>query len=400
MSPGGRGFYLLRELSKLGYHPVVFTSNSNHLDPSPIFQGLTHSQSIEGVEVTWINTIKYKGANSLLRIASWVDFEIKSLIVSTKIKPQPEVIVASSLSLISILTGLILKRRYKARLIFEVRDIWPLTIIEEGGFNRFNPFVMVLSWIERIGYRYSDAVIGTMPNLIEHVRLVSTTNTPVYCIPMGYIESEVDASLNRELPESFLKAGLPKGKFTVGYAGTVGTTNALEVLFSAAENLAHRKDIHFVIVGTGDRLDSFKKLYSHLPNVTFIGSIPKEYVQRVLAEFDILYLSTFPSKVWDYGLSLNKLMDYMLAGKPVIASYSGFPSMLNESGSGVFVPAGDVKSLIEQIVNFSSLPVSDLQDMGKLGREWLLSNRSYKSLAKEYSEILFPNIQQTNREKH
>lgn len=57
-------------------------------------------------------------------------------------------------------------------------------------------------------------------------------------------------------------------------------------------------------------------------------------VQSVLSHADVLYLSTFNSKVWNYGQSLNKLIDYMVAARPIIASYSGYRSMVDESGAG------------------------------------------------------------------
>ena len=387
-SPGGRGFYLLRELSRIGFQCTAIISDSNHLDPSPAFSEAFFTESIDLIEVNWIKTLKYQGANSFRRILSWIDFDFKTIRYSHKFSKRPDVIVASSLSLTSILTGLLLKLRYKAFLIFEIRDIWPLTLTEEGGFSRYNPFIIVLSWIERIGYRYSDAIVGTMPNLEPHVRKVSKSKKPVYCIPMGYVDPIPILRDSQELPLTYLNSQIPKDKFIVGYAGTIGVTNALEVLLEAAAFLSDRSDIHFVLVGSGDKLDEYKKLYSNLSNVSFAGSVPKELVQEVLKEFDVLYFSTFPSLVWEYGLSLNKLIDYMLSGKPIIASYSGFPSMLNESGGGVFVPAGDIGKLVSEIENFSRLPKIELVEIGQKGRDWLISHRSYATLAKDFQKIL------------
>lgn len=390
MGPGGRGFYLLRELSRLGYSCIAITSDSNHLDPSPKFQESTFTQQIDDVTVTWIKTVKYEGAKSLRRILSWLDFDIKTLGFSRRILQYPDVIVASSLSLTTIVVGLILKRRYKARLVFEVRDIWPLTITEEGGYSPINPFVLLLSFIERIGYRWADAIVGTMPNLESHVRDKSSSRKPVYCIPMGFDEFEVKLQSEKQLPKPFIDAKIPRNKFIVGYAGTIGTTNALEVLFAAASELSWQEKIHFVVVGDGDKLGEFTKRFSGQSNISFIGQVPKKSVQFVLEQFDVAYFSTLPSRVWDYGLSLNKLIDYMLAAKPIIASFSGYPSMLNESGCGVFVPAGDAVALSDEIERFRQMPKSDLHKMGQRGRSWLLSNRSYKELAEDYQSILFP----------
>ena len=103
-----------------------------------------------------------------------------------------------------------------------------------------------------------------------------------------------------------------------------------------------------------------------------------------LKNFDLLYFSVHHSKVWDYGQSLNKIIDYMLAGKPIIGSYSGFPTMINEAECGYFVPAGNELALMDKITELSLLPSSERLKMGIRGKKWLLENRSYRVLAQKY----------------
>jgi glycosyltransferase involved in cell wall biosynthesis len=112
--------------------------------------------------------------------------------------------------------------------------------------------------------------------------------------------------------------------------------------------------------------------------------VKKSQVAMVLRHCKVLYFSVEDSKVWRYGQSLNKLIDYMNAGKPIIASYNGYPSMLNEAHCGSFVPAKDVSALILAIREYVRLPENDLESMGKRGKEWLLKNRPYETLAAEY----------------
>ena len=378
----------MRALVSRGYSVTIFCSDSNHFANPPTFSKSYFMQEFEGVHWVWVRTIKYKSVRSMKRILSWIHFETGLLRLPFKRFQKPDVIVASSLSLLTVLSGIYLSRKYQARLIFEVRDIWPLTLTEEGGFSQRNPLVRLLAWVEKFGYSKADAIVGTMPNLEAHVRNVSKSQKPVYCIPMGYEES----SLNKIqiLPKEYLGACIPGGKFLIAYSGSLGTTNALETLFECAELLRDYESIHFVIVGSGDLLTGFKNRYGELPNITFLGKVPKKSVQAVLSNFDALYLSTLPSRVWDYGQSLNKLIDYMLSGKPVIASYSGFPSMLDEARSGIFVPSGDKESLYKEIIRISNLPPNELEEMGQRGRKWLLEQRSYQNLSGDLERILFP----------
>jgi glycosyltransferase involved in cell wall biosynthesis len=378
----------MRELATRGYRTVIITSDANHLASPPLFDKRFLRQDIDGVQLYWVRTMKYESVRSVKRILSWFHFDLGVLRLARRDLPAPAVIVASSLALTTVLVGAWLSWRYRARLIFEVRDIWPLTLTEEGGYSSRNPLVLALALIERFGYRRADAIVGTMPNLVEHVIEVSRSSRPVYCVPMGYESSAVN-SLS-QLPRAYEQAVVPRDRFLVGYAGSIGTTNAMQTLFDAAEQLSNDLRIHFVIVGGGDLLQDFVDRYRDLPNVTFIGCVPRDSVQAVLAEFDLLYLSAFPSKVWKYGQSLNKLIDYMLAAKPVVASYDGFPSMLNEARSGVFVPAGDCDALTSEIQRLAMLDRDELRAIGERGRIWLLEHRGYPVLATEYEQILFP----------
>jgi glycosyltransferase involved in cell wall biosynthesis len=113
-------------------------------------------------------------------------------------------------------------------------------------------------------------------------------------------------------------------------------------------------------------------------------------VQAVLAKFDLLYFSTHMSRRWRYGQSLNKIVDYMLSGKPIVASYSGYPSMINEAGAGTYVESDDISALGAEIIRYLALPSSERQDIGARGRDWIIANRSYQTLAKGYLSILFP----------
>ncbi|MDN6866106.1 MULTISPECIES: glycosyltransferase family 4 protein [Pseudomonas] len=386
-SPGGRGWFLVEEMQKAGCEAVVITSDSNNLVDVPELSRRVTTQEVSGVKIVWLKTLKYSVAKSSRRILSWLHFEWNILLLDKKGLPRPDVIVVSSLSLFTILNGLLLRRKYKCRLVFEVRDIWPLTIIEEGGFSKDNIFVRGLSFLEKMAYKKSDAIIGTMPNLAEHVKNEIGHERPVFCIPMGVSEDHL--SQTKTLTDDYQSTFFSVPKFRIVHAGTIGITNALEPFFEAAEALKDHGDIEFVMVGDGALKKQFQKTYGHLSNLVFAPKVSRDRVQAVLVNADILYFSVYPSKVWNYGQSLNKVIDYMLAGKPVVASYSGYPSMINEADCGVYVPASDVESLVTCILEMKSRTPIEREEMGMRGRQWLLDRRSYPKLAKDYMDVIF-----------
>lgn len=386
---GSRDFMILKELAKHDVYCLLITSDSNHLAAVPVLTSKYYHDLVNGVNICWVKTSKYKVAKSFRRICSWFSFEWGLFFLRKKrVFQDPDVVVVSSLSLLSIFNGLVLKSIYRCRLVFEVRDIWPLTIVEEGGFSRSNPFVKFLGLIERLGYKKSDVIVGTMPNLQAHVEEVIGEKKQTYCIPMGVDFSQVEAKL--EIDPDYKEKYFPEDKIIIAYVGTIGITNALDCLFECAVLLQNNSEIHFVIVGDGDLLEYYTKKAKNLCNVSFVPKVPKEMVPSVLAQCSILYFSTFPSKVWEYGQSLNKVIDYMLSGKPIICSYSGFPSMINEAECGLFVPAGNVEELRKAILIYASMTLTERNKIGTKGRKWIIENRNFPKLAQDYFSIMFP----------
>jgi glycosyltransferase involved in cell wall biosynthesis len=384
---GARGFFLLQEFVRKGHRAILITSDANHLASPPVLVGARFFETVDGVDVHWLRTLKYKHAGSWKRILGWFHFEQQLFCMPKAHLPRPDVVIVSSLSPLTILNGLLLRQRYRCRLVFELRDIWPLTLTEVGKVHAWHPFVLLLGWLERLGYERADLIVGTMPNLAEHVREVLGAERNVVCVPQG-----IDPALLAKpapLPPSYAATHIPVGKFIVCYAGSIGANNALETLITCAREMTSRADIHFMIVGDGYHKDNLQKLAADLPNVTFAPRIPKAAVQSLLAHADLLYFATHKSPLLRFGQSLNKVIDYMLAGKPIVASYTGYPSMINEAECGSFIPAGNAGALRQEVERYAAITVEERVAMGQRGRAWLLQNRKYCSLADEYLQYLW-----------
>lgn len=381
-----RGFLILRALAKTGNNCLLITSDSNHLINAPVFKGARMREIVDGVCVHWLKTRKYKSARSFGRIFSWLDFEFQLFKMPKKNLPRPDVVIVSSLSLLTVINGLWLRKKYGCKLIFEVRDIWPMVLVGSGGVSPRNPFVFLLSLVERLGYEKADKIVGTMPNLSEHVYQVTGKRLDVACIPQGIDEGLLEEP--QPLAAEYVKDFFPRNKFIVCHAGSIGADNGLETFFDCARAMQDREDIHFLIVGDGYLKASFQKDNADLKNLTFAPRVEKKQVQSVLKLVDVVYFSVNNSPLWAYGQSLNKVIDYMLSGKPILASYTGYPSMVNEAGCGVYVPAEDIEALKLEIDRLAKIPPEELLAMGERGREWLLSNRRFEHLASQYLTVI------------
>ncbi len=385
---GGRGFLLMRELVKIGCDCLIITSDATEYCSVPDLQGSYEEEIIDGVSLWWVRTFKYSGARSFKRILSWLHFEWRLAKMPKSKLAVPDAVIISSLSILTILNGFLLRKKFKCKLIFEIRDIWPLTLIHEGGYRKHNPLVWCLALIEKLGYKHSDLIVGTMPNLQQHVAEVLGFEKEVSCVPMGLDVDQIHDVL--PLPRGFNETYSLNKPFVVAHAGAIGVTNALETFFLCAESLVSSSRIHFLVVGDGYLKAEYQKRFEHLPNLTFAPKVPKKMVQSVLRECSLLYFATPKSLIWKYGQSLNKLVDYMLSGRPIVGSYSGYPSMINQAGCGTCVDAEDPLALQSEIIRYSELSREELDSLGAAGKNWLLENRSYGRLAASYKQMIFP----------
>ncbi|MDA8976934.1 glycosyltransferase family 4 protein [Akkermansiaceae bacterium] len=375
-----RSFQLLKSMADRGNRVTLLTSDSAHLTQSPVFTGAEHNEQVSGVEVYWLKTFKYKGAQSIRRVISWLHFQWRLMAFDHQKIGSPDVIIVSCLSLLPVLFALRIKKLYGAKFIFEVRDIWPLTLTEVGKVSSLHPLVIIMGWLEKLAYNRADAVVGTMPNLKFHVRKRGSTEVPVYCVPMGVTPDSVIRTSNLTFRRS--------SSFKVYYAGSIGNDNALEWFFLAAEKLQDYPDIEFHVVGEGRLKRNYAQKFKDNNNIKFKSRVSSDRIHKILQDADLLYFSCFNNIVWKSGQSLNKIIDYMLAGKPILGSYSGYQSMINEAHCGWFVPAENVNAIVEKILEIRQMDWSCRREMGERGRAWLIRERQFDLLARKYLEIL------------
>lgn len=384
---GTRHFYLAEEWVKEDNNVCIITSNSSHLtDKLPKFKSSVFKEDVNGVLTIWLNTLKSKNSAGISRVLSWFHFDLKLLFFNKKGIFKPDVIIVSSLSLTTVLPGYILSKRYKCKFVFEVRDIWPLSMIILGGYSKNNLFIRLLAWIEKFGYLKANLIVGTIPNLKAHVLQVTGKSLNCICVPQG-ISTRFYHEEQKSLSNDYLAENFTQGKFTICYAGTINANNPLSTLIHAAKKLVTHSDIQFVILGSGNKKDEMIALADKSPNILFPPTVEKSQMQSFLAHVDVCY-DSFESELAKFGLSRNKWMDYLYAEKPIICSFDGFQSILNEANCGTFVPYGDVDKLAETILYYSKLQKAERCEIGRNGKMFLLENRTFKTLSQKFLEAI------------
>lgn len=386
---GGRHYYLARGLEKLGFRVYVIAACYTHLlRKAPSVSECFTVVRREGINMVWVKVPYYSQSHSKKRIWNWFYFSWKLPFLSSVLSDRPDVVLYSSPGLIGYLGAERLARKLKARLAFEVRDIWPLTLCEVGGYSPKHLFIRFLQWLEDRAYRNADVIISNLKYSYKHMVDHGLDITRFHWVSNGISLDEVENS--EPLNEETAKA-LPQKGFCVGYAGTLGVVNSIWLLIDAAVLLKNNPEIKFVIVGNGKERLTLQNMAKEkgVSNVFFVDAVPKRQIQALLQRFDILSLPAKKSRLYEFGVSANKLFDYLYAAKPVIyAIESGEYHPVTDAGAGLEVPAENAEAIAEAILRLYHMSVAERTKMGENGRRTVLEQYEYDSLARKLATAL------------
>ncbi len=385
-----RHFDLGKELREKGHEVIIVTASHHHfLHRDYTEEGVVSKHSFDSLDTYLIKTKSYEHAHSAVRIINWFLFTIRLFIYRNKVfKDIPTHIIVSSPSLFPFLIGIYYKIVKRSKFVIELRDMWPRTLIEVGKISRFHPLILLMSFVEKAGYYWSDFIISTFPYGNKHVSEKIKKPFRHTCIPQGFDDQYMSNS--KPLSNDYIGKYLPSDKFIICYAGTIGLTNSLDTILEASKKLDKMyKDIYFLFVGEGKMKNEYQQKTQNQSNIAFAPRIEKSQVQSLLKKVNIVYDSVNNVPLYDYGISRNKWIDYMFAGKPVLLSCSSKGlSMINESDCGFIVPSENPEALEQEIVRISSISEESLKSIGFKGQKFVKENRTFRVLAEQLESVL------------
>jgi hypothetical protein len=380
---GERHFYFAKYWKNIGYDVKIISGSFNHMFKKTVKVASLYKHEVyDGIDFFWVKTPVYK-PQSIMRFFSMLCFMFRVLRLPVKVLGKPDIVIVSSMPIFSIYSGIKLKRKYNSKLLFEIRDIWPLTLQLLGNKSANHPAVRFIGWFEKMGYKKSDVIVSLLPNSRAHIESVAGKKVEFQYIPNGIDESLLNSE---ELPEKFA-AKIPKNKFIIGYAGTIGLANALEYLVEAAIMLEKDHRFFFVIVGDGYLKENLVNLAKNSNNIIFIQKFKKNQVQNVLKLFDVCFVGRNNSKLYKHGVSANKYFDYMLARKPILDSNNFIKDPVEMSGCGIIVKPESPKEIMNGILKLKSMPRAERMEMGNKGFKYVKENHDTKKLALKYSNL-------------
>jgi len=380
-------YYLAREWIRTGHRVTIVSASYAHTrHHQPETHGSITEEYLDGIRYLWVRTPPYSPAGRIGRVCNILWFVAETLLRALPIA-RADLVICSSHYPLAIHPARRLARRLKARLVFEVRDLWPLTLIELGGAGARNPLIRAMQWSEKYAYRHAEHVVSVLGNAREYVIGKGMAPAKFLFVPNGIALNE---EANREpLPQSH-RARLDdlreRGAFLIGYAGRIGLANALYSLIDAVAQ-CHDPRVCAVILGEGPHAHELEAQAARLgisERTIFLEPVPKAQVHDFLQRMDILYIGLQRKSLFRFGVSPTKLNDYMLAARPIVHAIDTQGDMVVESGAGLSCRAEDSANICSAILKLKAMSAEERASIGRRGLHWIVENRNYEILAARF----------------
>lgn len=385
---GTRHFHLAEHLKKFGWQATVICASLNHSNGHQRLaphKELRH-ETIRGVPYLWVKTPEYIG-NGGGRIRNMLAYTWRVLRRhTTAALPNPDVVIGSSVHLFAAVAGAFLARRFKVPFVFEVRDLWPQTLVEMGRLRDDAFITWALRKLELWLYRSAVRTIVLLPRAWEYIIPLGIPKEQVVWIPNG-----VDLAL---FPRATPAGEGDSDEFTLMYFGAHGQANGLDNVLQAmqlVQQITAGQHIHLRLIGDGPLKPVLiaQADVLGLRNVKFETPVPKEQIPALAAQADAFVIAVLDLPgLYRYGISMNKLFDYLAAERPIIIASNAANNPVADARAGLTVNAGQPGALAKAILKIASTPLAERQRMGRAGREYVEQHYSFDQLAGRLSDLL------------
>lgn len=367
-----RHYYMSKYLIESNYQTTVFASSVIHnSDINLISDRKDYIVSNgDGIPFVYISTRKYNG-NGLSRILNMFDF-YRKLFKVTKHFEKPDIIIASSVHPLTMIAGIKIAKKMGIPCICEVRDLWPESFVAYGVINKQSILLKLLYKAEKWIYKKADNLLFTMEGGqdyiiekkwdIEHAGSIDLKK--VFHINNGIdLKSFYNNLENYHYQDKDIDN---EESFKLVYTGSIRKANNIECLYKVAKILKEKRilNVQILIWGDGDcKPELMQKVEKEkLKNIIFKEKVDKKYIPSILNRANLLFLEGMKSELFRFGVSPNKLFDYLAAGKPVLSVLDSNYDIILENNCGI-VTSSEPEAVYEGILHFMDMPKNEYECM-------------------------------------
>ena len=375
---GGRHYNFAKYLRRAGYAPVIFGANSRHGKPERFLEtdALWEERIVEEIDTpfVFVRARTYNG-NGKQRVLNMIDFYRNVKKAAKEYAAQhgkPDVIFASSVHPLTLVAGIQLAKQFGVKCVCEVRDLWPESIVAFGIAGPYNPAVIALRRLEKWIYKKADAVVFTMEGAYDYI-VEQGWEKEIPRSKVHYINNGVDLELFDYNKEHFRVEDPDLDDpevFKVVYTGSVRRVNNLGLLLDAAKCVKDPR-VKFLIWGDGDEREALEQRVRDegISNVAFKGKVEKKYVPSIVSRSDLNLVHWEQAPLLKYGVSYNKLFDYMAAGRPIFSTVCPGYSIWGRYDCGRDTEDTRPEPLARELEKMAGLPPEELSRLGENARK-------------------------------
>lgn len=388
-SGGLRHYKLARELLLYGWSPVIIAANTNHPGGKVkrLIKGRFLKQDYDGVKFIWLRTPSYTGSG-LRRMLNMAAYTLSSFLqIFTKKSNKPAVVIGSSVHPFAAVSAMLVAKIFGVPFIFEVRDLWPHTLVVMGRLPDKGWVTYCLRMIERSLCANASYVISPLPGVGDYMKERNIRHNAFKWISNGSDASEWS---NRSIDV----CGNTGRLFTLLYFGSHGPANDLSNLLAAMAVLHGRgysSQLRLIMIGDGPKKNELKKYAENngLDNIIFHDSVPHDEIHKYAESADAFVLCVRNmTGLYAYGISMNKIFEYMAGSRPIIISVEALNNPIEEVGAGVTVPPSNPEALADGIIRVMRMPPETRASMGNAGRRAVETKYSYRELGLQLRDVL------------
>jgi glycosyltransferase involved in cell wall biosynthesis len=393
-APQNRLYELAVRLQKKGADITVLTAMPNYpqMEVYPEYRKKMYCyEAQEGLKIHRAFIFTTKSKSIFPRLINYFSFVFSSLLIGSFKLGKFDYLLCESPPLFLGLSAFLLMRMKKAKLIFNVSDLWPESA-EKLGLVKNKMLLNISTWLEEFLYKNATLITGQTNGIVKNIQ-ARFPKKKIYWLPNG-----VDLDL--------FNAGLPVNSngwrntnnfsdqdLLFLYAGILGHAQGLEVILKAAAQLKNETGIKFVFVGSGPEKEKLKQMKQDLclKNVFFFNAIPKASMPELVSSVDVAII---PLKRLDLFLGAipSKIFESLAMRKPLLLGVEGeAKALFIESGkSGLAFYPEDENDLVEKILYFKNHP-EKIREMGNNGFDYVKRNFTRDKIANEFWDFLHLN---------
>jgi len=276
-----------------------------------------------------------------------------------------------------------LSRKLKAKLIFNVSDLWPESAEKLGIVT--NKYLLKLAYqLETKCYKSAYLVTGQTQGIVDDIsnRFPSSR---VYYLPNGVDTSFYDPQ--KVKTDDFRERnGFKMDDVLIFYGGILGHAQGLEVILYAADLLRERSQVHFILQGTGPEHERLLKLKENLnlEQLHFFDPVQKKDMPSIIKSIDVAIIPLKKLQLFE-GAIPSKVYEALAMKKPLLLGVSGEAKkhFIDKAKAGLFFEPENYEDLARQILSLIEHPKERL-DMGENARNYVSLYFDRDKIAKDF----------------